>query len=188
MRDYAVALWAHGGPALRRSSYCSISGSSYDKGEDVGCAATVRDADHIWIDRLYIAPSHQRRGLGGAGAHLPNDQPMTPTICVTDAARPPSRRIRDARGLALPYPCRSIGASSALPSGRLISRSPTHFPGWPRWTPIRGRISGSQLLRQATILVGGKARSVFIFKRKQNLCQDHAAFSLSSGLSHSNCG
>ena len=65
--------------------------------------------------------------------HKGKDPPST--ICATAAARPPSRRIR---GLALPYPCDLIGPNSVPQSGRLISWSPTHFPGWPRWTPIRG--------------------------------------------------
>lgn len=53
------------------------------------------------------------------------------TICAMDAARPPSRRIRRARGLVLPYPCRWIGASSALPSG------PAYFHGHQRTSQAR---------------------------------------------------
>ena len=66
MRDYAVALWGAWRPSPAEKLVLQYHRIIIDKGEDVGCVATVRDADHIWIDRLYIAPSHQRRGLGGA--------------------------------------------------------------------------------------------------------------------------
>ncbi len=66
MRDYAVALWGAWRPSPAEKLVLQSHRIIIDKGEDVGCVATVRDADHIWIDRLYIAPSHQRRGLGGA--------------------------------------------------------------------------------------------------------------------------
>ena len=64
-----------------------------------------------------------------------------------DAAKPPSRRIRRARGLGLLYLCRLIAANSVSQSGRLISQSSTHSPGWPRWTQTRGRIAGRLLHR-----------------------------------------
>ena len=66
MRDYAIALWGAWRPRPEEQLLLRDHRIVVDKGEDVGCVATVRGADHIWIDGLYIAPSHQRRGLGAA--------------------------------------------------------------------------------------------------------------------------
>lgn len=66
MRDYAIALWGAFRPRPDDKLVLQEHRIVVDKGEAVGCVATVRGADHIWIDRLYIAPSHQRRGLGAA--------------------------------------------------------------------------------------------------------------------------
>ena len=65
MRDYAVALWGAWRPSPAEKLVLQSHRIIIDKGEDVGCVATVRDADHIWIDRRYIAPSHQRRANDG---------------------------------------------------------------------------------------------------------------------------
>ena len=65
MRDYAIALWGAWRPRPEEKLVLQDHRIVVDNG-DIGCVATVRGADHIWIDRLYIAPSHQRRGLGAA--------------------------------------------------------------------------------------------------------------------------
>ena len=66
MRDYAVALWGAWWPSPEEKFVLRDHRIITDKGETVGCVASVRGADHIWINRLYIAPSHQRRGIGSA--------------------------------------------------------------------------------------------------------------------------
>lgn len=66
MREYAVALWGAWRPRPEQEGALDGTRIIVDDGEDAGCVATTRHADHIWIDRLYIAPSHQRRGLGAA--------------------------------------------------------------------------------------------------------------------------
>jgi GNAT superfamily N-acetyltransferase len=66
MRDYAIALWGVWRPRPEKAGVLDGTRIIVDDGEDAGCVATTRHADHIWIDRLYIAPSQQRRGLGAA--------------------------------------------------------------------------------------------------------------------------
>ena len=81
MRDYAMALWGAWRPAPEETLAFQNHRIILDEGRDVGCVSTIRSADHMWVDRLYVAPSHQRRGLGGgalrmviaeaAASHLP---------------------------------------------------------------------------------------------------------------------
>ena len=66
MRDYAVALWGAWRPNSEEKIVLRDHRIVVNKGEDVGCVATIHSADDIWINRLYIAPSHQRHGLGAA--------------------------------------------------------------------------------------------------------------------------
>ena len=65
MREYAMALWGVWRPREEEGPPDGTRIVVAD-GEDAGCVATTRHADHIWIDKLYIAPRYQRRGLGAA--------------------------------------------------------------------------------------------------------------------------
>jgi GNAT superfamily N-acetyltransferase len=69
MRDYAVALWGTWRPSPEEGATYGTRIVTCD-GEDAGCVATTRQADHIWINKLYIAPEYQRRGLGAAVLRL----------------------------------------------------------------------------------------------------------------------
>jgi GNAT superfamily N-acetyltransferase len=66
MRDYAIALWGVWRPRPEEEGALNGVRIIVADGEDAGCVATTLHADHIWINRLYIAPAHQRRGLGAA--------------------------------------------------------------------------------------------------------------------------
>lgn len=66
MREYAIALWGTWRPSSMETITLDSHRIIVDEGENVGCVATVRHADHIWVDKLYIAPTHQRQGLGAA--------------------------------------------------------------------------------------------------------------------------
>ena len=81
MRDYAVALWGVWRPRLAEAldlGACRILAAT---ARDAGCVAVRREADHLWVDALYVAPAFQNRGIGteilrrvmseGAAAGLP---------------------------------------------------------------------------------------------------------------------
>ncbi|MBZ7920326.1 GNAT family N-acetyltransferase [Ensifer adhaerens] len=34
------------------------------EGEDVGCVSVTRRDDHVWVNKLYVAPDHQNHGYG----------------------------------------------------------------------------------------------------------------------------
>jgi GNAT superfamily N-acetyltransferase len=63
MREYAIALWGVWRPGPEEEVSLDSHRIIEHEGENVGCVATDRHVDHIWIGKLYIAPSHQRRGL-----------------------------------------------------------------------------------------------------------------------------
>jgi GNAT superfamily N-acetyltransferase len=66
MRAYAVALWGVWCP--RADEDFTIDGLRIiaDECSDVGCVAVIIHSNHIWLDKLYLAPSHQGRGIGAA--------------------------------------------------------------------------------------------------------------------------
>jgi GNAT superfamily N-acetyltransferase len=66
MRDCAVALWGVWRPCPEERLVLPDHRIILSNGDDAGCVAKTAFADHIWVDRLYIAPRHQRRGLGSA--------------------------------------------------------------------------------------------------------------------------
>ena len=68
MRDYAIALWGGWRP--------DPDGFAPDRqriivfdGMDAGCVETEVRPDHVWLDKFYLLPSHQRRGIGAAVLH-----------------------------------------------------------------------------------------------------------------------
>ncbi|OCO98207.1 MULTISPECIES: GNAT family N-acetyltransferase [unclassified Ensifer] len=64
MRDYAVALWGNWRPrpadALILDEHRIIVAGE----EDVGCVSVTRREDHVWVNKLYVAPGHQKCGYG----------------------------------------------------------------------------------------------------------------------------
>ena len=66
MRDHAVALWGVWRP--RPDHAFSLEGVRIvvEADRDAGCVAVLRRRDHLWIDRLYVAPALQHHGLGAA--------------------------------------------------------------------------------------------------------------------------
>ena len=65
MRGYAEALWGQWRPSSSEEEL-EIEGHLIIEamGVEVGCVATEYRRDHLWIDKLYIHPSFQRRGFG----------------------------------------------------------------------------------------------------------------------------
>jgi GNAT superfamily N-acetyltransferase len=64
MREYAIALWGIWRP--RPAEHFTLRGHRIIvvDNNDIGCVATDLRSDHVWIDKLYIHPSHQRLGIG----------------------------------------------------------------------------------------------------------------------------
>jgi ribosomal protein S18 acetylase RimI-like enzyme len=66
MRAYAEALWGHWHASDTPQTLCL--GGCYIlecDGEAVGCVQVSHRGDHLWIEKLYIDPDQQSRGLGG---------------------------------------------------------------------------------------------------------------------------
>jgi GNAT superfamily N-acetyltransferase len=66
MRDYAVALWGKWRP--RPDDEFTIEGHRIilDDRDDIGCVAAMVQVDHVWIDKLYLLPKMQRKGIGSS--------------------------------------------------------------------------------------------------------------------------
>jgi ribosomal protein S18 acetylase RimI-like enzyme len=65
MRAYAEALWGHWHASDTPATMCL--GGCYIvecEGEAVGCVQVSHRGDHLWIEKLYIDPDYQNRGLG----------------------------------------------------------------------------------------------------------------------------
>lgn len=66
MRDYVIALVGEWIPATLDEIVPDEHRIVVRDGHDAGCIATIRYSDHIWLDKLYVSPDHQRQGLGAA--------------------------------------------------------------------------------------------------------------------------
>lgn len=65
MRGYAEALWGHWRPSATVETLDASGHEIIERdGEKVGCVAVTWEPDHLFIDRLYIAPAFQRQGIG----------------------------------------------------------------------------------------------------------------------------
>ncbi len=64
MRDYATALWGIWRPrpddTLRLDTHRIILKANVA----VGCVSAIQHADHLWLEKLYITPARQRKGIG----------------------------------------------------------------------------------------------------------------------------
>lgn len=65
MRDYAVALWGSWRPSATVETL-DVAGHEMIEhaGRAVGCIAVTWNPDYLFIDKLYIDPEFQNRGLG----------------------------------------------------------------------------------------------------------------------------
>jgi N-acetylglutamate synthase-like GNAT family acetyltransferase len=65
MRAYAEALW---GSWKQLDSVASLDITGHElieqDGDAVGCVAVTWQADHLFIEKLYISPTFQGRGIG----------------------------------------------------------------------------------------------------------------------------
>ena len=66
MQDYVIALVGEWIPADPNDLALDEHRLIVVDGQDAGCVATVRSHDHVWVDKLYIHPAWQRRGIGAA--------------------------------------------------------------------------------------------------------------------------
>ncbi len=64
MRAYAVALWGEWRPEPPEASVAGRHGIVVCNGLDAGCIETTLHVDHLFLDKLYLLPSFQRRGVG----------------------------------------------------------------------------------------------------------------------------
>jgi len=64
MRQYAEALWGSWRPS-EGANFDVIGHEVVEQGSlAIGCVATTWNSDHLFIEKLYIAPSFQGRGIG----------------------------------------------------------------------------------------------------------------------------
>lgn len=64
MRDYAEALWGNWQPRPADALILGEHRIIVADGEDVGCVSVTVRSDHVWVNKLYVAPGHQKRGYG----------------------------------------------------------------------------------------------------------------------------
>ncbi|HEV7307528.1 GNAT family N-acetyltransferase [Ensifer sp.] len=64
MRDYAVALWGSWQPRPADALVLGEHRIIVAEGADVGCVSVTERDDHVWVNKLYVAPTHQKRGYG----------------------------------------------------------------------------------------------------------------------------
>ncbi len=64
MRDYAIALWGSWRPRPADALILDEHRIIVAEEEDVGCVSVTRRDDHVWVNKLYVAPIHQKRGYG----------------------------------------------------------------------------------------------------------------------------
>ncbi|MGF6155254.1 GNAT superfamily N-acetyltransferase [Ensifer sp. KUDG1] len=64
MRDYAVALWGSWRPRPADALILDEHRLIVADGEDAGCVSVTPRADHLWVNKLYVAPAYQKRGYG----------------------------------------------------------------------------------------------------------------------------
>lgn len=64
MRDYATALWGQWLPQPADDFLADRHRIIVSGNVNAGCIETIIRADHLWLSKLYLLPSHQRRGLG----------------------------------------------------------------------------------------------------------------------------
>lgn len=64
MRDYATALWGQWLPRPEGPFPADQHRIIVHSGIDVGCVETIRQPDHLWLNKFYLLPAYQRRGIG----------------------------------------------------------------------------------------------------------------------------
>lgn len=64
MRDYAVALWGSWRPRPADALILDEHRLIVADGEDAGCVSVTLRADHLWVNKLYVAPAYQKRAYG----------------------------------------------------------------------------------------------------------------------------
>jgi len=74
MRAYAEALWGSWRPADTIETL-DLSGHEIIEleGQPCGCVAVSWRSDHLFIEKLYIAPSYQGRGIGAFALRTKTD-------------------------------------------------------------------------------------------------------------------
>lgn len=64
MRNYAIALWGSWQPRLTDALILGEHRIIAVGHEDVGCVSVTQREDHFWVNKLYVAPGHQKCGYG----------------------------------------------------------------------------------------------------------------------------
>jgi GNAT superfamily N-acetyltransferase len=64
MREYAERTWGNWIPEPRGNFRPEIHQIIECDGVEMGCIALIDEADALMLEKLYILPSHQRRGIG----------------------------------------------------------------------------------------------------------------------------
>lgn len=64
MRDHALAQWGAWSPRPSHLFVLAEHRVILAGGADAGCVAVKARVDHLWLDKLYILPELQRRGIG----------------------------------------------------------------------------------------------------------------------------
>lgn len=133
MRAYAEALWGHWHPSDNAATLCLIGCRIIGYGGvAVGCVQVTNRGDHLWLEKLYIDPDHQNRGLGAlvlrhvlnAAAH--EQLPVKLCVLATNPAQAFYRRagfvvceeLAERRIMMMPAFAVSPAAPQSLPVAR----------------------------------------------------------------------
>ncbi len=75
MRGYAEALWGHWRPSATVETLDFLGHEIIEvDGKMAGCIAVTWQPDHLFVEKLYIAPPFQGRGLGAVALKDKTDE------------------------------------------------------------------------------------------------------------------
>jgi GNAT superfamily N-acetyltransferase len=103
MREYAEQIWGRWTPEPRENYRPEIHQVIRYRRQDVGCLAIVEEPDSWKLEKLYILPSHQRRGIGSALLQycIANSHRTSKPIHLRVLRVNPARRLYERQGFTV---------------------------------------------------------------------------------------
>jgi len=104
MRGYAEALWGEWRPSATVAGF-DPGGMRIilADGQDAGLLQTRHEPDHLRVQKLYVAPVHQNRGIGAwaLGAAVAEAEAAGLPVMLTVLTTNPARRFYEREGFRL---------------------------------------------------------------------------------------